>query len=131
MPGPETFAPSGTGQSDTFVPGLKSVRTNPYTISATDVANGYSCEIEALFVDNQGNPAPYADGNFTLSVDLEILHAIKTPVAAIATVAYSQKKFDVSGAGQNRCYGVSTILTIGASAVAGDVVVLHVVAIHD
>lgn len=130
MPGPENFAPSGTGKTDT-TNGIKTSRSNPYTISASDTANGYTVPIETLWVDNQGNPDPFVDGNFTLSVDLEVLHAIKSPVAAIANVAYSQKNFDVSGAGQNKCVGISTVVTVGASAVAGDVIVLHVVAIHD
>jgi hypothetical protein len=122
--------PSGTGKTDTIT-GRKTSRSNPYTISSTDVANSYCQPIETLWVDNQGNPDPFVDGAFTLSCDLEVLHAINTPQGAVANVAYAQKNFDVSGAGQNKCVGVTTIVALGNKAVAGDVLVVHVIADHD
>lgn len=122
--------PSGVGQSETQIAGVKSVRSANYTVSAADIAAGWTQPIEVLFVDNQGNPAPYADTNYTVSVDVEQVFGINAP-KALFSVAQSQRLTDGSGAGAGRSQGVIVVVQLLTNAKAGDVLVLHVIAIHD
>src|SRR6202035_1176766 len=101
--------PSGVGQSETQIAGLKSVRSANYTVSAADIASGWTQPIEVLFVDNNGNPAPFADTNYTISADVEQIFGINAP-KALYSVAQSQRLTDGSGAGNGRSQGVICVV---------------------
>lgn len=134
MPGPETFAASGTGTFNDSL-GIAASRSNPYTISAADITNDATVPIVVLFVDNQGNPVKFPDGNYTVVTSVEVLHAVNEPFW-IGAVAQVKKQFDGSAAGQGKSFGVSVVVELNDEASpdgaqAGDVIVVHVIAIHD
>jgi hypothetical protein len=122
--------PSGVGESETQIAGVKSVRSANYTISAADISASWTQPIEVLFVDNQGNPAPYADTNYTVSADVEQIFGVNAP-KALYSLAQFQRMTDQSGAGNGRSQGIIAVVQLLTNAKAGDVIVVHVIAIHD
>ncbi len=121
--------PSGVGESASQL-GIRSSRSANYTVSAADIAAGWTQPIEVLFTDNQGNPAPYPDTLYTVSVDVEKIFGINSP-KALFSVAQAERLTDGSGAGGGRSQGITAVVQLLTNAKAGDILVVHVIAIHD
>lgn len=105
--------------------GLKVARSGNYTVSAADIAAGWSQPIEILW------DAPYADGNYTvLGLEAEQILGVNAPKALWAPVQFS-KLIDGSGAGGGRSQGIIVVVQLLTNAKAGDIFVVHAAAIHD
>jgi len=124
-----TVAPSGTG-SDLTQLKLATARSNPYTVSAADVANGWTQPIEILWTDNQGNPEPFPDTNYTCQVSVQNIKGVNSPKALYDTVQF-EILTDGSGVGGGRSQGIIAVVQLLTNAKAGDVLAVHAYAIHD
>lgn len=121
--------PSGIGEAANQLP-IKSARSANYTVSAADVANGWSAPIEILWTDNQGNPSPYADTLYTVEVSVQSIKSVNSPKALFDTVQF-EILTDGSGAGGGRSQGIVVVVQLLTNCKAGDVFSVHAIAIHD
>lgn len=110
------------GVADTPLP-MQTARSGNYTVSPSDVANGYSVPIELLW------PVGFADMNYTVAVTLEKIFGQKAP-NPLAHIAQVERMQDVL---TGRSQGIIVVLsTLGGEVWrASDTFVVHAIAIHD
>jgi len=121
--------PSGTGNELTILP-LRSARSNPYTVSAADIANGWTQPVEILWADNQSNPEPFPDTLYTVQVSVQNLKGVNSPKALYGPVQF-EILTDGSSAGGGRSQGIIAVIQLLTNAKAGDVLAVHAYAVHD
>ena len=122
--------PSGIGEQSTVING-RSARSANYTVSAADIANGWSQPIEILWVDSQGNPAPFPDTLYTATWSVWQAGVAVNAPKAIWAHAQGQILQDGSGPGGGRSQGISVTVQLLTNAKAGDVFSVHAIALHD
>ncbi len=103
---------------------IQTARSGNYTLSGSDLANGYSQPIELLW------PVGFADTNYTVAVSVEKIFAQKSPFGLVHT-GYFERMQDVQ---TGRSQGLIIVFGCsgnGENAKAGDTFVVHAIAIHD
>jgi hypothetical protein len=118
VPQPAPF--QGTSNAGTTVP-IQTVRSGNYTVSAAEVAQGYTNPIAVLF------QTPFADANYTCQVSVEKIFGIKAPKPIARVGQFERMRDVVSGKSQ----GVIVVVELPAGSTVGDLLVLHVTAIYD
>lgn len=125
MPQNPINSPIQGGSAYTAVP-AQTARSGNYTVSAADVANGYTQPIEVLW------PNTFPDTNYTVAVSVQQIKGIKAPNdivnAAQFTVLMGGLPSGQPGAGSE---GIVVVLSLHDNATAGDILVVHAVGFHD
>jgi hypothetical protein len=113
---------SSAGPIETALP-IQATRSGNYTVSSTDIANGWSLPIELLW------PAGFPDQNYTVAVSVEQILGIKAPKALWHLEQFT--KLVDTGNGNGRSQGIVVVVAVDTNGKAGDIFVVHAIAVHD
>src|SRR6266581_8172772 len=102
------------GVADSLLP-IQTARSGNYTVSAADVATGFSVPIELLW------PVPFVDTNYTVAVSVEKIFGIKAPAALVHAAQFERMRDVQTGLSQ----GIIIVFESSVAMKAGDTYVIH------